>query len=610
MTEFPRGNPDIPDSTTIYQELNRIQVHDNVCLLYQSPQEWQACISAFIKIGLEKGEKCCYVYDTHHARDVRAALKTEGVDTAAAESSGKLMILHGHNVYMQDGSFNPDRVIDFLKTETNKAIAEGYTALRITGERDWVLHKLPGSEKLLEYEEKLNRDFLPNYPCLGICQYDSRQMDADFIRNLVFYHPVLLRNYRVYSNYYYVPARTHLDIQDSERIIKIIYSNIEREDRIERDLQNTNQKLQMLFEDSSTVVLVMDQKGRCVDANNTALKFLECSSEELLQKTFHDFYSIEYLEEKHLESIPFLPAKNMETEYRVNDKIKVLNFNMMPVNSGNKPLIYIIGQDITERKEMERNLHEIEEHYSEVFENTADAIFIIDIDDNGNFKYVNYNPVAQRAIRKPLTNLSKVRVEDCFSPDVAAELIANYKRCASIREVIKYDETIKIDNFEYCFNTTLIPLLDNKGQVRRIIDVSHDITERKKFECELKESEARYKSLVNNIKLGIFRTTPDYKGKFLEINQAMETITGYSRDELLATNVIDIYLKPEERKAILDQIVASPRKPTHEFTLKRKDQAQRIVSVTLFAIKHESGETAFFDGILEDITERTNNDRT
>ncbi len=604
MTKIPQENPRFSNSDLINNEIQRLKIHDHVCFLYESPQEWKTCISAFLKAGLEQGEKCCYIYDTHHARDVRAALKAEGVDTAAAESSGKLMIIHGHNVYMKDGAFNPDRVISFLISETEKAIAAGFTALRITGERDWVLHKLPGSERLLEYEDKLNHDFLQHYPCLGICQYDSRQLDTDFIRNLVFYHPKLLRNYRVYSNYYYVPARTHFDKQDSEKVINIIYNNIEREDRIERDLQNTNQKLQMLFEDSTTVVLVMDENGRSIDANHAALEFLECSREELSQKTIQDFYSLDHPGEKHLESIPFLPVKNLEVEYRINKKIKTLNFNLMPVNLGNRPLIYIIGQDITERKEIERNLREIEEHYSEVFSNTADAIFVIDIDDGGFFKYVNYNPVAQRVIRQPLTNLSKVLVKDCFSSEVSARLIANYQRCAAAREIVKYDETFDIDGRGSCFNTTLIPLSNNQRQVYRIIGVSHDITEQKKIESELKASELKYRSLVNNIKSGIFRTTPDYKGKFLEINQAMETITGYSRDELLTMNVIDLYLQPEERKAILDQIVAHPEKPTHGFMLKKKDQTQRYVAVTMFAVKKDSGETLFFDGIMEDIVGR------
>jgi len=50
-------------------------------------------------------------------------------------------------------------MISLLITETEKAVAQGYPALRMTGEMTWVLRGLPGSERLLEYEAKLNRDF-------------------------------------------------------------------------------------------------------------------------------------------------------------------------------------------------------------------------------------------------------------------------------------------------------------------------------------------------------------------------------------------------------------------------------------------------------------------
>src|SRR4030042_845172 len=158
---------------SLTQMLEALELHDHLCLIYESPEEGRAAVVPFIAIGLQRGEKCIYIVDTSTAAEIRQYLGEEGVDVASAEQSGQLSILHQTEAYTRGGSFDPDRMIALLISETEKAVAEGYPALRVTGEMTWVLHGHPGSERLLEYEAKLNRDLFPRYPCLAICQ-DAR----------------------------------------------------------------------------------------------------------------------------------------------------------------------------------------------------------------------------------------------------------------------------------------------------------------------------------------------------------------------------------------------------------------------------------------------------
>jgi len=133
---------------------------------------------------------------------------------------------------------------------------------------------------------------------------------------------------------------------------------------------------------------------------------------------------------------------------------------------------------------------------------------------------------------------------------------------------------------------------------------SPDTTERKRAEEALWESEEKYRSLVNNVKLGIFRSTPEPTGRFLEVNPAMEEITGYSREELLQMNVSDLYVHPEEREAILGQIASTIGKTTRELRFRKKDETEIVVSDTKVAVRDDTGKVLYFDGIVEDITER------
>jgi two-component system, sensor histidine kinase and response regulator len=132
--------------------------------------------------------------------------------------------------------------------------------------------------------------------------------------------------------------------------------------------------------------------------------------------------------------------------------------------------------------------------------------------------------------------------------------------------------------------------------------ILHDVTEYKKALASLEDSEKKYRSLVNSARLGIFRSTPE--GRHLEVNKTMEHITGYSRQELLSLDIRDLYLHPEERKAILERVDAAPDEAMHEIRNRKKDGQQIIVAATISPVRDTEGKVMYFDGVLEDITER------
>ena len=148
------------------------------------------------------------------------------------------------------------------------------------------------------------------------------------------------------------------------------------------------------------------------------------------------------------------------------------------------------------------------------------------------------------------------------------------------------------------------PLNDKDGNYIGALAAVDDITDRKKAEETLTESEIKYRSLVNNIKMGIYRATPGDKGRFLEINRAFEQITGYSRNELLNMNICDLYVDPKLRGARSAESISTKVPLTHEHQWKKKDGTLIDVRATLSVVRNNKDEVFYFDGILEDITER------
>ncbi len=120
----------------------------------------------------------------------------------------------------------------------------------------------------------------------------------------------------------------------------------------------------------------------------------------------------------------------------------------------------------------------------------------------------------------------------------------------------------------------------------------------------LQKSEETYRGQISHLKLGIFRGTPGPAGRFLEVNPAMEELTGYSRKELLQMNASDLYMHPGEREAVLEEVASAIGRVTKEIYFRKKGGAEIIGSDTKVAVRDDSGAILYFDGILEDITER------
>jgi PAS domain S-box-containing protein len=129
--------------------------------------------------------------------------------------------------------------------------------------------------------------------------------------------------------------------------------------------------------------------------------------------------------------------------------------------------------------------------------------------------------------------------------------------------------------------------------------------ERRQSEKALKSSEEKYKTLTNNLHVGIYRNTVGSEGKFLEANPAILQIFGYeNKAEFLNISVADLYQNPDYRKTINDKMLQNGFVRNEELLLKKKTGEQIVCSVSAVAIKDENGQVKYYDGFIEDITER------
>ena len=215
------------------EHLTGLSVHDHVCLIHGAAEEWPGeMVLHFLDQGLKRGEKCLYVLEAHRGDEVGERLRRAGMDVTALIASGQLAF-HESESYTRSLSFDPNRVIALLVTEAQKAMDQGYRALRVTDEMSWALPGRPGSEKVLEYEAKLNRDFFPRYPCIALCQYHQAKFDVDVIKGAIMTHPLVARGDHIYGNSYYIPPEAFLGERRAEHEVERLLQTFEevRENR-------------------------------------------------------------------------------------------------------------------------------------------------------------------------------------------------------------------------------------------------------------------------------------------------------------------------------------------------------------------------------------------
>lgn len=122
---------------------------------------------------------------------------------------------------------------------------------------------------------------------------------------------------------------------------------------------------------------------------------------------------------------------------------------------------------------------------------------------------------------------------------------------------------------------------------------------------DLQKSEEKFRTLTENISIGVYRNTLGREGMFIECNPACVEIFGYkNREELLSQRVMDIYQNPKDRDEISNKLLSEGFVIGREVLLRKKDGATFAASVSVVTVKDEKGKVQYYDGIIEDITER------
>jgi PAS domain S-box-containing protein len=264
-----------------------IAVHDHLCLIYESREEQFATVVPFISGGLAAGQRCLYVADDNTVEYVRAALHDAGIDDSEAVARGALGVLTKRDAYLRNGTFDPDEMIAFLAAAVAAALEDGFSALRVTGEMTWVLGGEPGTDRLLEYEAKLNY-FFPGVQALAICQYNRSRFAPQVLTDVVRTHPLVIAGRTVCRNFHYVPPDELLQAGGADRELDRLLGTLLQVQQTHEALEQASRDWSATFDALKDMVCLLAADGTVLRCNRAMTVFLGLPSDQVAGRKCYD----------------------------------------------------------------------------------------------------------------------------------------------------------------------------------------------------------------------------------------------------------------------------------------------------------------------------------
>jgi len=303
--------------------------------------------------------------------------------------------------------------------------------------------------------------------------------------------------------------------------------------------------------------------------------------------------------ERHPQSVP-APDINVTRVLKTDGSVTYLQSSSVDIVYQRKPAILTFIKDITKQREAEQALRESEELYRTALEKSNDGITII---QNGAYVYANHRLL--RTIGREEAGILGLPLGIYTHPD-DRDMVKRYYEARKRGEWApsSYDmRVLKPDGSVISININAVAIT-YRGAPATLSFVL-DITERKRAEDALRQSEERYRTIIENIGDGYYEVAPN--GNILFANDACCRVTGRTREKIIGIGFREVFFKEDIGDIIRIYkhtfMTGEPQKGLVK-RLKRPDGREQYVEFSVSLKKDGDGKPSGFMGIIHDVTER------
>ncbi len=371
--------------------------------------------------------------------------------------------------------------------------------------------------------------------------------------------------------------------------------------QMETALRESEEKFSKAFNASANAISIRSLKNHLdININDAFTRFTGYTREEIIAGGLDVWVNPE--EKQRWSDAIEKEGRALNHEFSSRMKSGEIRFGLASsdmINIGGEPYRMMVITDITQRKQAEKALQESEEKFSKAFNSASDAMALIS-SNGGSFLEVNDNYVKLSGYsRQELIGHNADELNMWASQEDRNRILK-----LSLEKGRFNNEEIKFRNKSGQVSICLFSAESiNLGGVRRMIIVVEDITERKKMEMALRESEEKFFKAFNTSANAVAITSAEEK-KFVEVNESFCRFTGYSREEIIGhcAEEFNLWVYKEELQKSIELLKRDGRIFNMEFSYRMKSGEIRIglSSVEIINI----GGTPCRLRVITDITER------
>jgi two-component system sensor kinase FixL len=416
---------------------------------------------------------------------------------------------------------------------------------------------------------------------------------------------VVNREFTFWDFRYYIIGGLVLFLVQSLLIAGLLLQR-RRKNIAEQSLEKAEEKYRNIFESALEGIFETSPEGRLLTANAALAHMLGYDSPDEVTSTIHDLATQVWVNPgERVEYIRMLEKQGVVLNYecklrRKDGKAIWVSMNTRRVCGPDGKTLHFAGflEDITERKQTGKALAESQAQLLSLFDSTNDMIWSVDPE---TFGLITFN----RALKDYFFNRLGIEIcvgmtpDQMLTPKYAAQWREFYQRALR-------DESY-VTEYPVVAGTILLSInpLKRDGKVFGVSVFGKDITERKRAEEAIRESEAKYRSLYESMMEGYVLVAMD--GRILKYNESYREMTGYSPDELLEMTYSDI--TPEkwhaaEKEIIEEQVLVRGYSEVYEKEYRNKDGTVFPVELRTFLLKDDTGNNIGMWAIVRDITAR------
>ncbi len=412
----------------------------------------------------------------------------------------------------------------------------------------------------------------------------------------------------------------HLEgiISEDDQKCLVTAVDITESKQAEETLRRSEERHRFLADNASDVIWTMDLNGRYTYVSPSVEKLRGYTVAEVMQQSMDEVLTPDSAAIAHssirqaLEAIQTgqpIPEFNSEMELRCADGSTVwadVTSSAMLNETGKFIGILGVSRNITAHKLAEEALRRSEERHRLLADNASDVIWTMDL--NGRYTYVS--PSVEKLRGYTAAEVMQQSMEEVLTPESAA--IANFKLMEAY-EAIQAGQPLHEFNSELeqrCADGSTVwtdvtssPMFNKVGEFIGILGVSRNITERKKAEDALHESEEKHRIILDESSDPIFTFNPD--GQYRYANKAFADGVGRKMEDIIGRKIWDVFPKDEadKRFAAVKWVFANAEEKVIEVSVPRPD-GDRWYITTVKPIMNEQGKVTTVICISKDITIR------